>query len=167
MVAGDDHHRAAYPLQLRQGEPHGLLADPRIVEEVAGDQHDIDVELIGFSDDGPEAFHRRGIPGDMDIRCVQHPNLAPAAGCLAGHHRLARKGLIASRKPAVLPPCTLCPTFGTVTSRPSGRDGDETFGGISLEDVGLAAADQQDRERHARGIELLPRRFCRPPGSRR
>ena len=54
MVSRKDHHRLAQPVELSPDEGDGLVRRAVVIEEVAGDQHEIDLVGQGAIDDAPE-----------------------------------------------------------------------------------------------------------------
>ena len=54
MVAGQDDNRLVEPIELGVNERDGLVGHAVVIEEVAGDQHQIDVVRQGSIDDAPE-----------------------------------------------------------------------------------------------------------------
>jgi hypothetical protein len=54
VVSGKDHDRLAQPVELSPDERDGLVRSPVVIEEVAGDQHQVDLVRQRAIDDTPE-----------------------------------------------------------------------------------------------------------------
>src|SRR6202034_4523273 len=81
VVAGNHHHRPAEPAQLSDRAFHRLVADPGAVEQVSGDEHDVDVAVHGRPHDRLQTGHRRLVACNVDVGGVEHPNHGPGPRC--------------------------------------------------------------------------------------
>ena len=84
VVAGQDDDRLAQPRQLAPHEGDGLVGNPVVIEEIAGDQQQVDLVGQGPIDDArPDASAARAMPGlgggvaaavavEVDVGGVQH-----------------------------------------------------------------------------------------------
>ena len=135
VVAGQDDHRLAQPIELGPHERDGLVGHAVVIEEVAGDQQQIDLVGQGAVDDAledaPAALEVRGlllrpsvaVAVEMDVGGVKHASGVVWWGHGQQHATSAprRRGPIdRSGRPRIMPPWRLHPrppSSGSARSR--------------------------------------------------
>ena len=92
MIAGDHHHRHRGPRDLAEREAHRALADAAGVEQIADDQQQVRVALIGYFDHAAErAPHplaqrvagrtvAEAVGFEMHVRSVNDTERSPRSG---------------------------------------------------------------------------------------